>query len=76
MGDWTFPPAWFQSVNSVAIITLAPIIAWIWVARGRANPSIPRKWSWTARSRSGPCSWSTSSSPWVSCACRRSACRW
>lgn len=43
MGDWTFPTAWFQSVNSVAIITLAPIIAWIWVALGRANPSIPRK---------------------------------
>ncbi|MDZ5791486.1 oligopeptide:H+ symporter [Stenotrophomonas maltophilia] len=42
-GDWTFPTAWFQSVNSVAIITLAPVIAWIWVAMGRANPSIPRK---------------------------------
>lgn len=42
-GDWTFPTAWFQSVNSVAIITLAPIIAWIWVAMGSANPSIPRK---------------------------------
>ncbi len=42
-GSWTFPTAWFQSVNSVAIITLAPVIAWIWVAMGRANPSIPRK---------------------------------
>ncbi|MEN5426576.1 peptide MFS transporter [Stenotrophomonas pennii] len=43
LGGWEFPTAWFQSVNSVAIITLAPIIAWIWVAMGRANPSIPRK---------------------------------
>jgi POT family proton-dependent oligopeptide transporter len=44
-GDWTFPVAWFQSVNSVAIITLAPVIAAIWVMLGRrnANPSIPRK---------------------------------
>ncbi len=42
-GTWEFPVAWFQSVNSVAIITLAPIMAWIWVAMGRANPSIPRK---------------------------------
>ena len=42
-GSWTFPTAWFQSVNSVAIITLAPVIARIWVAMGRANPSIPRK---------------------------------
>jgi POT family proton-dependent oligopeptide transporter len=45
LGGWEFPTAWFQSVNSIAIITLAPIIAWIWVALGRANaePSIPRK---------------------------------
>lgn len=43
MFGWTFPVAWFQSVNSVAIITLAPVLAWLWVAMGRANPSIPRK---------------------------------
>jgi POT family proton-dependent oligopeptide transporter len=42
-GEATFPNAWFQSVNSVAIITLAPIVAWIWVKMGKANPSIPRK---------------------------------
>ncbi|WP_443094352.1 peptide MFS transporter [Pseudoduganella chitinolytica] len=44
-GDWTFPTAWFQSVNSIAIITCAPIIAatWIWLARRNADPSIPRK---------------------------------
>ncbi|MDT0889246.1 POT-type proton-dependent oligopeptide transporter, partial [Staphylococcus pseudintermedius] len=42
-GERVFPTAWFQSVNSIAIITLAPLIAWIWVAMGRANPSIPRK---------------------------------
>ncbi|HTV00820.1 MAG TPA: oligopeptide:H+ symporter [Luteitalea sp.] len=38
-----FPVAWFQSVNSIAIITLAPIIAWIWVRLGTYNPSIPFK---------------------------------
>jgi POT family proton-dependent oligopeptide transporter len=43
LGGFTFPVAWFQSVNSIAIITLAPIMAWIWVRMGRANPSIPRK---------------------------------
>jgi POT family proton-dependent oligopeptide transporter len=43
LGGWIFPVAWFQSVNSVAIITLAPVMAWLWVAMGRANPSIPRK---------------------------------
>lgn len=42
-GGWIFPVGWFQSVNSLAIITLAPVMAWIWVRLGRANPSIPRK---------------------------------
>ncbi|MBE5315557.1 MAG: MFS transporter [Xanthomonadales bacterium] len=42
-GGWIFPVGWFQSVNSIAIITLAPVMAWLWVAMGRANPSIPRK---------------------------------
>ena len=44
-GAWEFPVAWFQSVNSLAIIALAPIIAWIWVRMGQRNvePSIPRK---------------------------------
>ncbi len=44
-GDWTFPVAWFQSVNSLAIITIAPLLAWLWIRMGRANPSIPRKFS-------------------------------
>ena len=45
LGGFIFPVAWFQSVNSVAIIALAPVVAWVWVflARRSANPSIPRK---------------------------------
>jgi proton-dependent oligopeptide transporter, POT family len=45
LGGFVFPVAWFQSVNSLAIITLAPVMAWIWVvlARKSMNPSIPRK---------------------------------
>ena len=43
LGNWVFPVGWFQSVNSVAIIIFAPIIAWVWVKMGSANPSIPRK---------------------------------
>ncbi|QCP09759.1 peptide MFS transporter [Pseudoduganella umbonata] len=44
-GDWIFPTAWFQSVNSIAIITCAPIIAaiWIFTAKRNVEPSIPRK---------------------------------
>jgi POT family proton-dependent oligopeptide transporter len=40
---WVFPTGWFQSVNSIAIIVCAPIVAAVWVALGRNNPSIPRK---------------------------------
>ena len=42
-GGFVFPNGWFQSVNSIAIILLAPLIAWIWIKLGRANPNIPRK---------------------------------
>jgi proton-dependent oligopeptide transporter, POT family len=45
LGMDVFPTAYFQSVNSVAVIACAPIIAWVWVAMGKknVNPSIPRK---------------------------------
>ena len=42
-GTNDFPVSWFQSVNSVAIIVLAPIMAWLWVKMGKNNPIIPRK---------------------------------
>lgn len=42
-GGFIWPNAWFQSVNSLAIITIAPVLAWLWVKMGSANPSIPRK---------------------------------
>ena len=36
---------WFQSVNPVYIILLAPVFAWLWVflAKKNRNPSIPAK---------------------------------
>lgn len=45
LGFMEFPVAWFQSVNSLAIIVFAPIVAAIWVMLGKRNmnPSIPRK---------------------------------
>ena len=42
-GTNDFPVSWFQSVNSVAIILLAPVLAWLWVKMGKNNPTIPRK---------------------------------
>jgi POT family proton-dependent oligopeptide transporter len=43
-----FPSSWFQALNSLFIITLAPVFAWLWVAlarRGR-EPSSPAKFAW------------------------------
>ena len=44
------PPAWFQSVNAIAIIVLAPVVAWIWVmlARATATRRFPASsaWAW------------------------------
>lgn len=45
LGSFVFPTAWFQSVPALAVIMLAPIVAWLWVwmAKRNLNPSIPRK---------------------------------
>ncbi|GHH79892.1 MFS transporter [Streptomyces sulfonofaciens] len=38
---WSFPASWFQSVNPVLIMALAPLLAWIWLylARRAKEPS-------------------------------------
>ncbi|MGH7482156.1 MAG: peptide MFS transporter [Longimicrobiales bacterium] len=40
-----FPASWFQSLNPLYIIALAPVFAWLWVALSRRNaePSTPIK---------------------------------
>lgn len=42
-----FPSTWFQSLNSLFIITLAPVFAWLWVWLNQRNkePSSPMKFS-------------------------------
>ncbi|MFA6230731.1 MAG: peptide MFS transporter [Rhodanobacter sp.] len=42
---WMFPVGWFQSVNPVAIVLLAPLVTlvWAWLDKRRIEPSIPRK---------------------------------
>lgn len=42
---WEFPSTWYQSLNSLFIITLAPAFAWLWVYLGRrgTEPSSPAK---------------------------------
>jgi POT family proton-dependent oligopeptide transporter len=38
-----FPSAWFQSVNSFFVMTLAPLFAVLWVKLGDRQPSSPTK---------------------------------
>ena len=39
----TFPSSWWQSLNAVLIILLAPFFSWLWVRLGDRNPSYPTK---------------------------------
>lgn len=38
-------PAWFQSLNPLFIITLAPVFAWFWLKLGKRQPSVPKKFA-------------------------------
>jgi POT family proton-dependent oligopeptide transporter len=44
---WTIPAIWFQVINSVFIVLLAPVFAALWTRLGRkdSNPSSPVKFS-------------------------------
>ncbi len=42
---WKFPSAWFQSVNSFFVMTLAPVFGWLWVKLGERQPSSPAKFT-------------------------------
>ncbi|MFM2385654.1 MAG: hypothetical protein RL660_411 [Bacteroidota bacterium] len=37
IGTWDMPSGWFQSVNPLAVIGLAPLIAGLWLTMGRRN---------------------------------------
>lgn len=42
---WQFPSSWFQSVQPIFIIALAPVFAFIWQSLGERQPSSPAKFS-------------------------------
>src|SRR5580658_6210766 len=52
MHQWDFPlwglfrASYFQSFNSIFLIALAPVFAWLWVMLGRSEPSSTAKFSW------------------------------
>jgi proton-dependent oligopeptide transporter, POT family len=41
----SFPASWWQSLNSLYIILLVPVIAWLWVKLGSRDPSSPTKFT-------------------------------
>jgi POT family proton-dependent oligopeptide transporter len=43
IGGLPFPSAWFQSLNPLFVILLAPLFAWGWVRLGPSQPSSPVK---------------------------------
>jgi len=45
IGNWSVPTSWFQSINPVFIIALAPIFSslWIFLSNRKKNPSTPLK---------------------------------
>jgi POT family proton-dependent oligopeptide transporter len=42
---YSFPSSWFQSVQPVFVILLAPVFAWLWVRLGPREPSSPAKFA-------------------------------
>ncbi len=47
VGGWEMPASWLQNVNPLLIIVMAPLFGglWTWLARRKANPSIPVKFA-------------------------------
>ena len=43
---WSFPSSWYQTVEPVFVVTLAPVFAWLWVRLGRREPSSPAKFAY------------------------------
>jgi POT family proton-dependent oligopeptide transporter len=42
---WSFPSSYWQSVNSVWVILLAPVFAWLWIKLAAKQPSSPMKFT-------------------------------
>ena len=45
---WEMPTLWLQAANSVFVIALAPVFAWVWIALGKRgrDPSSVAKFAW------------------------------
>lgn len=43
VAGWTIPSAWYQSLNPLFVIALAPVFAIVWSRQGERQPSTPAK---------------------------------
>jgi POT family proton-dependent oligopeptide transporter len=43
LGSFIVPASFFQSLNSVFVVSFAPIFAWLWLKLGKKEPSSPTK---------------------------------
>lgn len=41
-----FPSSWFQSVEPIFVVLLAPVFSWIWLRMRDRQPSSPAKFAW------------------------------
>src|SRR5204863_3024921 len=41
-----FPASWYQFVEPLFVITLAPVFAWLWLTMRNREPSSPAKFTW------------------------------
>jgi proton-dependent oligopeptide transporter, POT family len=39
LGFWTIPASLFQSLNSIFVVSFAPIFAWLWIKLGKNEPA-------------------------------------
>ena len=42
---FTIPSSWFQSVQPILVILLAPVFGWLWLRLGPREPSVPAKFA-------------------------------
>ncbi|HEY3838369.1 MAG TPA: peptide MFS transporter [Bryobacteraceae bacterium] len=43
---WDFPASWFQSLNSIFLVIMAPVFAAMWIKMGKREPSTTTKFAW------------------------------
>jgi POT family proton-dependent oligopeptide transporter len=43
LGFFVVPASFFQSLNSIFVVTFAPVFAWLWLKMGKREPSSPTK---------------------------------